>query len=266
MQLQSSSNTLAILLSLIGVFFAITPASANIIPTTGTQTNTGIPGTVGTIANTTNAGIVTNGLTSNLQGTTNTTIGTLTGNATAQQTTASNPISSQLPTLNNALNSIENTAQATTETVVTNGVTSSLQETTQTNIGTLAGASTDSQTTATVVNPTEAQLPSLNNPTEIIQTTGQGILLGVEANQQGLQANVGADLTVGVGNLANIKICLDGSASIGSPDAGSLANCSTSTEPRKVPEPGIIGSLALLGVYFISRKSQLSSFKNHQTI
>jgi hypothetical protein len=265
MQLQHSSNTLPILLSLIGVFFAITPASAQIIPITGTQTNTGIPGTLGTIANSANAGIVTNGLTSNLQGTTNTTIGTLTGASTTQQTTQANPITSQLPTLTNTLNSIQNTAQATSQTVATNGVTTSLQETTLSNIGTLAGASTDSQTTATVVNPTDAQIPSLNNPTEIVQKTGEATL-GVEANQQGVQANVGADLTIGVGNLANVNICLDGSASLGSPDAGSLANCSTSNQPREIPEPGIIGSLALLGVYFISRKSQAAHLKNHQTI
>ncbi len=64
-----------------------------------------------------------------------------------------------------------------------------------------------------------------------------------------------------VGSLANVDICLDSNVSLGSPNPGSVANCSKSTEPRKVPEPGAIGGLALLGACLIyRRKGKVSQF------
>ena len=134
-----------------------------------------------------------------------------------------------------------------------------LKETTTTNVGQLAGASTDSLTTASVTDPTKVNLDSLkqqlNEPTEIIQKTGEATVK-IKSDEQGIHVDAKADLGVEVAKLATVGICLDGSASLGSRDDGSLANCHKSVKPQEVPEPGAIGGIALLGAYLISRRKE----------
>jgi hypothetical protein len=182
------------------------------------------------------------------------TLGTITG---SQTTTSS---------LSSPTTTIESTAQTTTTTSLTNTLNTSLQETTNTTVGTIAGASTDSQTTATVVNPTEI-LPALtstvSNPETLIEPDGQ--LNGtVTVNNEGVKVDTNADLNIKVGSLADVNICLDGSASIGSPDSGSLANCSQ--QPREIPEPAFIGGLFLLGGYLMTNKKKSLSVANSPKI
>jgi hypothetical protein len=139
---------------------------------------------------------------------------------------------------------------------LTQGLTSTLQETTLTNVGSLAGASTDSLTTVTVGNLTQPQLPSLTDLKGIIQQVGQ-TQLDIQINNQGVTVDANANLNVGVGNLANVGICLDASAAVGSPAGSSLANCE---KKREIPEPGGIGGLVLLGIYLSYRKIKFSEF------
>ncbi|BCL36975.1 hypothetical protein NSMS1_34220 [Nostoc sp. MS1] len=146
---------------------------------------------------------------------------------------------------------------ATAVVKLTNDVTAQLQETTSTAVGSIAGASTDSQTNATVINPTQAQLPSLSNPTELIQKTGQ-VTLGVEINQNGVKVNAGADLKAALANLAKVDICLDASASLGSIDDGSLADCSQLENLKTVPEPTNIAALGIISTYILFLKGKLS--------
>ncbi|TAE61650.1 MAG: hypothetical protein EAZ76_04805 [Nostocales cyanobacterium] len=179
-------------------------------------------------------------------------------NTTVTQTTTS--------VLSNPTTTIENTTQTTTTTSLTDTLNTSLQETTNTTVGTIAGASTDSQTTATVVNPTEidsALTSTLSNPENLIEPNGQ--LNGtVMVNDEGVKLETNADLNVTVGSLADVNICLDGSASIGSPDNGSLANCSE--QPRQVPEPAFIGGLFMLGGYLITHKKKSLCIANSPKI
>jgi hypothetical protein len=180
--------------------------------------------------------------------------------ATDSQTTTTATLLSSPTTI------IQNTTQTTSEATLADTLNTSLQETTNTAIGTIAGASTDSQTTATVVNPTEivpTSTSTLSSPSTLIQPNGQ---LNVEAtiNNQGVTADTNANLDLGVGSLANVNICLDGSASIGSPDSGSLANCSE--KPREVPEPAYIGGLVILGAYLMTNKKKTPSLTNSPKI
>ncbi len=144
---------------------------------------------------------------------------------------------------------------ATAKTEIKKGVTSSAQETTSTTVGTVAGASSDSQTTASVADPTQLNLSSLskylNQPTEIIQKTGQATV-AVESDKEGIHIGAKADLGVKVDPLANVGICLDSNVSLSSPNPSSAANCSESI--TQVPEPGAIGGLALIGAYLIYRR------------
>lgn len=184
----------------------------------------------------------------------NSTLGSITG---SQSTTSR---------LSSPTKTIESTTQTTTTTSLTNTLNTNLQETTNTAVGTIAGASTDSQTTTTVVNPTEI-LPALtstvSNPETLIEPNGQ--LNGtVTVNNEGVKVDTSADLNVKVGSLADVNICLDGSASIGSPDHGSLANCSQ--QPREVPEPAFIGGLIILGAYLMTNKKKSLSVANSPKI
>lgn len=166
----------------------------------------------------------------------------------------------------------------------------------------MAGVATDSTTTAQVKDPSQVKLPSLDNPTQIVQTTGQAAV-GIKADQQSIQADAKANLGVQIADLATVGICLDANATLGIVNKGSSANCSKAVEtppvgvvtlpvavktppvavetppaaveippveveklyvpiqipsvgvkPHPVPEPTSLGGLALLGVYFISRR------------
>jgi hypothetical protein len=64
---------------------------------------------------------------------------------------------------------------------------------------------------------------------------------------------------VKLGNLAQVDICLDGSAVLGSTDDGSLALCSLSKESRSVPEPGTIFGLGIISAYMIFLRGKLSN-------
>lgn len=149
-------------------------------------------------------------------------------------------------------------------------IASDLKETTSTNVGQLAGASTDSLTTASVTDPTQVKLDSLkqylNQPTEVIQKTGEATVK-IKSDEQGIHADAKANLGVEVGKLAKVGICLDSSVSLGSPDDGSIANCPKSVKAQEVPESGTIGGLALLGAYLIyRRKGKVSQSVERQSI
>ncbi|MBD2611955.1 PEP-CTERM sorting domain-containing protein [Nostoc punctiforme FACHB-252] len=265
MNKQLSTNALVIFISLLGVCSSVTPASAKL---------TGIIKTV-----------------------TNTTV---------------TPV-------------VENVTKTTSTVEVGKNVTATVQETTNTTVGQVAGASTDSTTTAKV-DPSQI-LPSLTNPTELLQITG-GAALGIQSNQQSTQADAQANLGVGIGDFATVGICLDANATLGILNQGSSANCPkdvetpptvvetppltvetppltvetppltvetpplkvetpplqieippivvetpplevetpyvpikippVNAEPNSVPEPTTFGGLVLLGVYFISRRRQIS--------
>ncbi|MEH2081778.1 MAG: PEP-CTERM sorting domain-containing protein [Nostoc sp.] len=193
------------------------------------------------------------------------------------------------------------------------GVKATVQETTNTSVGQLAGVATDSKTTAQVKDPNQVKLPSLDNPTQIVQTTGQAAV-GIKADQQSTQADAKANLGVQITDLATVGICLDANATLGIANKNSSANCSKAVEtppvgvvtlpvavetppvvvktppvaveippvaveippveveklyvpiqipsvgvkPHPVPEPTTLGGLALLGVYFISRRRRVS--------
>ncbi|MBC1238298.1 PEP-CTERM sorting domain-containing protein [Nostoc sp. 2RC] len=260
MNKQLSTNALVIFISLLGVCSSVTPASAKL---------TGIIKTV-----------------------TNTTV---------------TPV-------------VENVTKTTSTVEVGKNVTATVQETTNTTVGQVAGASTDSTTTAKV-DPSQI-VPSLTNPTELLQITG-GAALGIQSNQQSTQADAQANLGVGIGDFATVGICLDANATLGILNQGSSANCPkdvetppssapvdtpptvietpplkvetpplkvetpplqieippivvetpplevetpyvpikippVNAEPNSVPEPTTFGGLVLLGVYFISRRRQIS--------
>jgi hypothetical protein len=184
--------------------------------------------------------------------------GTL-GTVTNSQTAVTGAI------LNSPTSILQNTAQITSGATLTDSLNATLQETTNTAVGTIAGASTDSQTTATIVNPTQivpALTSTLNDPSSLIQPDGQ-LNIGVTINDQGVKADVNTNLNLGIGDLANVNICLDGSASVGSPDDGSLANCPQKPQkPKEVPEPAFIGGLVLLGAYLTVGKKKISSLVN----
>jgi hypothetical protein len=222
---------------------------------------------------------------------------------------------------------VENVTKTTSTVEVGKNVTATVQETTNTTVGQVAGASTDSTTTAKV-DPSQI-LPSLTNPTELLQITG-GAALGIQSNQQSTQADAQANLGVGIGDFATVGICLDANATLGILNQGSSANCPkdvetppppapvdtpptvietppltvdtpptvietppltvetpplkvetppltvetppltvetpyvpikippVNAEPNSVPEPTTFGGLVLLGVYFISRRRQIS--------
>lgn len=148
------------------------------------------------------------------------------------------------------------------DTEIQKGVTSVTKETTSTTVGRVAGASSDSQTTASVADPTQLNSSSLNTylnqPTEVIQKTGQATV-AVERDKEGIYVDAKADLGVKVDPLANVGICLDSNVSLGSPNPSSAANCFKSTKKRKVPEPGAIGGLALIVAYLIYRRQGKAS-------
>ncbi|MFN6568508.1 PEP-CTERM sorting domain-containing protein [Dendronalium sp. ChiSLP03b] len=172
----------------------------------------------------------------------------------------------------------ESVTQTTAIAEVGQGVTAAVQETTHTTVGQVAGVATDSTTTAQVQDPSQVQLPSLDDLTKIVQTTGEATV-GIQIDQQSTQVDAKADLGVEIANFAEVGICLDANATLGIVNQGSSANCSeavnTSPEPietppvviqippdtdenNSVPEPATLGGLALLGVYFISRRRQVS--------
>ncbi|MEH2072434.1 MAG: PEP-CTERM sorting domain-containing protein [Nostoc sp.] len=195
---------------------------------------------------------------------------------------------------------VESASKTTGNVEVGKNVTALVQETTNTTVGQVAGASTDSITTAKV-DPSQIKLPSLDNPTEFVKITGEAAL-GIQSNQQSTQADAQANLGVGIGDFATVGICLDANATLGILNQGSSANCPKDVKtppapvktppivieppyvpnipsvvdetpyvpikiphvtPEKncVPEPTTLGGLALLGVYFISRRRQISQFK-----
>jgi hypothetical protein len=214
------------------------------------------------------------------------------------------PASAQLTTAITAVTKTEVAKTVDSVTTTTNtaevgkGVTATLQETTNTTIGQLAGVATDSTTTAEVKDPSQAQLPSLDNPTALVQTTGQAAV-GTNTTQQSTQADAKADLGLEIADFAKVGICLDASATLGIVNEGSSANCSKTVETlpnsvetpsvtveilpnsvetppvtvetssvaieipsvsvktQSVPEPTTLSGLALLGVYFISRRRQV---------
>ncbi|HEY9804666.1 MAG TPA: PEP-CTERM sorting domain-containing protein [Leptolyngbyaceae cyanobacterium] len=270
MNQQSASNLLAIFASLIGICSLTTPASAQLRSTKGLLTNTTSPSLTSTTSSTgslltsttssTGSGGVLSPIVSPVLETTNSTSGVVT---TSQTTTLTQPVESQLPILNNTTPVIQNTIDTTASIAQTNSITAQLQETTSTTVSSVAGVSTDSQTTATVINPTqllnpsEVQLPSLSNPKELIQKTGQATV-GLQVNQQGVTLNTGADLNLGLGNLAQVGICLDGNVSLGSTGRNALADCTKPNEPERVPEPATIGGLGIISAYMMFLKRRLS--------
>ncbi|QSJ17107.1 PEP-CTERM sorting domain-containing protein [Nostoc sp. UHCC 0702] len=281
MNKQLALTTLAIFTSLIGESFLIAPASAQLIQKTGIVNNT-LSSPVTAISNTSTTGVVNNTLsspitaisttstnatqgtintTSNLAGITNPTSSIVAGVTTVSQTTATvtQPTATQLPYVNNTTQIIQNTAQATASLEAAKGINSKLQETTTSTIGSVAGVSTDSVTTVKLAEPTQAQLSSLSNPTQIIQQTGQATV-DVQADQQGAKVNIAADLTLKIGDLAEVNTCLDAEVLIGSSYVDSLANCSKKDKPRRVPEPTLLGGLAVLGLYLISRNRKVCNF------
>ncbi|HLO84371.1 MAG TPA: PEP-CTERM sorting domain-containing protein [Nostocaceae cyanobacterium] len=225
---------------LITLFSAVSPASAQLRLGGSSSNSAGLTGTLQSLTANNNRP--------------NATLGSVVNS----QTTATTSI------LDTPTKILENTVQAAAGATLGNTLNATLQETTNTALGTIAGASTDSQTTATVVNPTQivpALTSTLSNPSTLIQPNGQ-LGLGVGINNQGVKADADANLSVGVGDLAQVKICLDASASIGSPDNGSLANCYKKPkppEPKKTPEPAAIGGLAVLGAYLFTRKNKAAN-------
>ncbi|MDZ8092870.1 MAG: hypothetical protein RMZ42_13215, partial [Nostoc sp. DedQUE05] len=124
---------------------------------------------------------------------------------------------------------VPKTVQSVTTTTntaeVAKGVKATVQETTNTTVGQVAGVATDSKTTVQVKDPSQVKLPSLDNPTQIVQTTGQAAV-GIKADQQSTQANAKADLGVQIADLATVGICLDANATLGIANKNSSANCS----------------------------------------
>ncbi|HLP89898.1 MAG TPA: PEP-CTERM sorting domain-containing protein [Nostocaceae cyanobacterium] len=219
-------------LGLSSTLFAASPASASLI-LGGSSTN--------------NAGLISNTL-----GSGSTLLGAVVGSDTSVTTGL----------LGTPTQIIGNTLETTLEATLNNGLTATLEETTNTDIGAIVGASTDSQTGVTIVDPNQlvpALISTLNNPENLLQPDGQ-LNLGITINNEGINIDTNADLSLGIGDLAQVNICLDGSASIGSPDGSSLANCPQSnqhqqpTQPKEVPEPAAIGSLVIVGAYLLTRK------------
>lgn len=253
MNQKSASNLLIILASLTGIASLATPASAKLTSTKGLLTSTLSPSLTSTTSST-GSGRVLSPIVSPVLETTNSTSGVVT---TSQTTTVTQPVQSHLPVLNDTTPIIQNTIDTTAGVSIINNITATLQETTNTTVSSIGGVSTDSQTTATVINPTQVQLPSLSNPTELIQKTGQATL-GLQINQQGVTVDAGADLSLGLGNLAQVGICLDGNVSLGSTGRNALADCTKPDEPERVPEPATIGGLGLISAYMMFLKRRLS--------
>ncbi|MDZ8187152.1 MAG: PEP-CTERM sorting domain-containing protein [Nostoc sp. ChiSLP02] len=260
-----STNALAIFVSLLGVCSFIAPASA-LTGIIKTITQTPVTKTVESVTQTTSTTQVGNNVTAAVQQTTNTTVGQVVGVASNSQTTST--------------------------TQVGNNITATVQETTNTTVGKVAGVGTDSTTTAQL-DPSQIKLPSLDNLAQTVQTTG-GATVGIQSNQQSTQADAEANLGVKIGDFATAGICLDASATLGILNQDSSANCpkdvktpptvvetppavietpptvvetpyyvpikvpSVSVDVNSVPEPATLGGLALLGVYFTSRRRQIS--------
>ncbi|MBD2503485.1 PEP-CTERM sorting domain-containing protein [Anabaena azotica] len=262
MNQRSASNLLIIFASLTGIASLATPASAQLTSTKGLLSNTISPklttSSTGSLltstTSSTGSGGVISPIVSPVLETTNSTNGVVT---TSQTTTVTQPVQSHLPVLNNTTPIIQNKIDTTAGVSLINNITATLQETTNTTVGSIAGVSTDSQTTATVINPTQLQPPSLSNPKELIQKTGQ-VTLGLQVNQQGVTLNTGANLNLGLGNLAQVGICLDGNVSLGSTGRNALADCTKPDEPERVPEPATIGGLGLISAYMMFLKRRLS--------
>jgi len=172
---------------------------------------------------------------------------------------------------------VESVTTTTSTAEVGNNITATVQETTNTTVGQVAGVGTDSTTTAQV-DPSQIKLPSLDNLAETVQTTG-GATVGIQSNQQSTQADAEANLGIKIGDFATVGICLDASATLGTLNQGSSANCpkdvetptsvvetphyvpieipSPSVDVNSVPEPTTLGGLAFLGIYLISRRRQI---------
>ncbi len=115
----------------------------------------------------------------------------------------------------------------------------------------MAGVATDSKTTAQVKDPSQVKLPSLDNPTQLVQTTGQAAV-GIKADQQSTQADAKANLGVQIADLATVGICLDANATLGIVNKGSSANCSKAVE---TPPVGIETLAAALGTLPVAVKT-----------
>ncbi|MEC4985152.1 MAG: PEP-CTERM sorting domain-containing protein [Oscillatoria sp. PMC 1068.18] len=148
---------------------------------------------------------------------------------------------------------VTNTVDALVEATVDGDINAVVEETTETDVGNLGGASTDSQTEAQVNDLHDADLSSLTDLDNLINTDGE-LNVTAEVDEDGIQVDADADLGVAVGDLAEVGICLDASASVGSPDGSSLADCSEEPPVQSVPEPTAIASLLLLGGFFLARR------------
>lgn len=268
---KSVSNVLlATSLGLISVTAVTHPASAllrNAAPTLNTVTSTTnnvvtntqviAPIVAPVQAQTTTVTSATNNVVNNTQ-----VIAPIFAPTQTQTATATNTTSSAI-TNSEVIASILAPIQIPTNTVATttSGLEASLEavkagaaEHTITTVGDLAGASTDSQSSA------ELSLPTSTSEVKesIAQLIEQPLQVGgtasaiVSGNHNGINADSGIDLSVKVGNLATAKICLDGDASIGSAGDESHANCNPN-QSKSVPEPATTGALAVLGVYFAAR-------------
>lgn len=152
---------------------------------------------------------------------------------------------------------VETTATATAGVVAgVNHVEGKVAENTVSTVGNLAGASTDSRTGVGLNLPTNSDQVE-TSAKEFVEKpldhsgTASVVVSGSKDQSEG---DAGVDLTVEAGNLAVARICLDGDASIGRAGDKSLADCKTDRpKPQTVPEPSVIGSLALMGAYFVAR-------------
>lgn len=144
---------------------------------------------------------------------------------------------------------LQNGTSSNAATSIGNNITSTVQQASSTTVSNLAGASTLSQTSASVGNLNQPQLPS--NPANVVQITGS-TTANINTNPQVTNANINANTGVQVANIVTVTTCSQVNGSLGNTD-GSMINssCFNQAKPRKVPEPGMIMSLILLGAYLI---------------
>lgn len=167
------------------------------------------------------------------------------------------PLPSSIPSVPVSTPLVETTATTTADVVAgVDHVEGKATESTVTTVGNLTGASTDSRTGVGLNLPTssdQVETAAKELVEKPLDHSGTASVV-VAGNKNQIEGDAGVDLTVKAGNLAVGHICLDGDASIGRAGDKSFADCKTDhPKPQPVPEPSVIGSLALIGAYFVAR-------------
>ncbi|WP_375510909.1 PEP-CTERM sorting domain-containing protein [uncultured Nostoc sp.] len=263
MNKQLSTNALVIVISLLGVSSAITPASANFITGITPVTKTEVPKTVQSVTTTTNTAEVAKGVKATVQEITNTTVGQLAGVATDSTTTAQvkDPSQVKLPSLDNPTQIVQTIGQAAV------GIKAD-QQSTQADAKADLGAQIPDLATVGICLDASAILGIVNkgssaNCSKAVETPP----VGLETLPVALETLPVAVETPPVAvKTPPIAVEIPPVAIKTPPVAVEIPPVevekfyvaikipSVGVKPHSVPEPTTLGGLALLGVYFISRR------------